>query len=364
MASDEATGSSSQELGVVAESDTGCREAFSRSADTNVRLPHAPSLFRGMTPLPVAAGELIPGCQDHEIAAIVALLRSQLIPFAKLASAIDFHGSAVELVQLSDRDELELGDAEEDLVGAVTPEHLGSAFADLRKWRAAGMDIRTVLDDSYPRRLHSIFNRPPLLFVRGDWNDEKFRSPIAIVGTRKASDDGKRRAQRLARELVEAEYSILSGLALGIDTVAHRTALDTVGPTAAVIGTGILRQFPKENMALADEIVSSGGAIVSQFLPEQPPTSWTFPMRNVVMSGMSLATVVVEAGATSGARLQARVALQHGRTVFLLHSLVQSHEWARDYVEKGAYGTHAIEIRATAEILDRLSAEAPSLIWA
>ncbi len=317
-----------------------------------------------MTPLPVAAGELIPGREDHEIAAIVALLRSQLIPFAKLASAIDFHGSAVALAQLSDRDELELGDAEDDLVGAITPEQLGNAFADLKAWRAAGMDIRTVLDVSYPRRLHSIFNRPPLLFVRGDWNDDKFRSPIAVVGTRKATDDGKRRAQRLTRELIEADYSILSGLALGIDTVAHRTALDVGGQTAAVVGTGILRQFPKENMALADEIVANGGALVSQFLPDQPPTSWTFPMRNVVMSGMSLATVVIEAGSTSGARLQARVALQHGRTVFLLHSLVESHEWARNYVEKGAYGTHAIEIKNTSEIVDRLSLEAPTLIWA
>ena len=317
-----------------------------------------------MTPLPVAAGELIPGREDHEIAAIVALLRSQLIPFAKLASAIDFHGSAVALAQLSDRDELELGDAEDDLVGAITPEQLGNAFADLKAWRAAGMDIRTVLDVSYPRRLHSIFNRPPLLFVRGDWNDDKFRSPIAVVGTRKATDAGKRRAQRLTRELVESGYSILSGLALGIDTVAHRTALDVGGQTAAVVGTGILRQFPKENMALADEIVANGGALVSQFLPDQPPTSWTFPMRNVVMSGMSLATVVIEAGSTSGARLQARVALQHGRTVFLLHSLVESHEWARNYVEKGAYGTHAIEIKNTSEIVDRLSLEAPTLIWA
>jgi DNA processing protein len=125
--------------------------------------------------------------------------------------------------------------------------------------------------------------------------------------------------------------------------------------SSAVIGTGLDRMYPPENADLADRIVGAGGAILSQFFPGQPPTRWTFPMRNVVMSGLSMATVVVEAGETSGARMQARVAMQHGRTVFLLRSLVEKHEWASKYVTDGAYGTRAIQISSAQEIVDRLA---------
>jgi DNA processing protein len=155
---------------------------------------------------------------------------------------------------------------------------------------------------------------------------------------------------------VESGFTILSGLALGIDTAAHTAALDAGGSTSAVVGTGLNRVFPPENSGLAERILASGGALLSQFFPAQPPTRWTFPMRNVVMSGLSMATVVVEASETSGARMQARVALQHGRTVFLLRSLVEQHAWAQKYVNEGAYGAFAIEIASTGEIVDRLGA--------
>jgi DNA processing protein len=156
---------------------------------------------------------------------------------------------------------------------------------------------------------------------------------------------------------VEAGFVILSGLAAGIDTAAHTAALASAGSTSAVFGTGLDRIFPSENAELAEQILGAGGALISQFFPSQPPTQWTFPMRNVVMSGLAKATVVIEAGETSGARMQARVALQHGRTVFLLKSLVESHPWAAKYATEGAYGARAIEISSTADIVNRLNAD-------
>jgi DNA processing protein len=159
---------------------------------------------------------------------------------------------------------------------------------------------------------------------------------------------------------------VFSGLAKGIDAHAHIGALRGGGRTVAVMGTGILRRYPAENAKLADAIVEAGGALLSQFFPNQPPTRWTFPKRNVTMSGLSLATVVVEAGATSGAKMQAEAALTHGRSVFLPSSLVAAHSWARRMVSEGFKGTLATEIHSTDDLLHRFdpSSTAPLALTA
>ncbi len=132
---------------------------------------------------------------------------------------------------------------------------------------------------------------------------------------------------------MEAGVTVLSGLARGIDTVAHQACLDAGGRTIAVLGSGIRRVYPPENAGLAERIAEHG-AVVSQFWPDTHPTSYTFPRRNVVTSGMSQGTVVIEASATSGAKMQARLAVEHGKQVFLLHSLVTEREWARKYLKR------------------------------
>jgi DNA protecting protein DprA len=300
------------------------------------------------------ASALLPGNRLDELTATAALMRASVVPMQKLGSIIDSVGSAVKLVQMSEDDRIFVPKtSSHDVVGAVTARDLGVARRDVEEWLTGSFDIRSVLDESYPDTLHDIFNRPPLLFVRGHWTDAVPR-PIAIVGARDASTEGLQSARRFSEQLVEKGFTIVSGLAKGIDTSAHQAALDAGGFTSAVLGTGLKHIFPAENQQLADEILARGGALISQFFPHQPPARWTFPMRNVVMSGISLATIVIEAGETSGARLQARVALQHGRTVFLLRSLVEKHQWARKYVENGAYGTTAIPVETTAEIVERL----------
>ena len=137
----------------------------------------------------------------------------------------------------------------------------------------------------------------------------------------------------MASLLAEKGVTVLSGLARGIDTAAHEACLDAGGRTIAVLGSGIRRIYPPENISLAERIVESG-AVVSQFWPDTAPTSYTFPRRNVVTSGMGQGTVVVEASATSGAKMQARLAIEHGKQVFLLKSLVTERGWARKYLDR------------------------------
>jgi DNA processing protein len=136
-------------------------------------------------------------------------------------------------------------------------------------------------------------------------------------------------AADIARALVARKMTVVSGLARGIDTAAHRAALDAGGRTVAVIGTGIGRAYPAENHALQDEIASRG-LVLSQFWPDASPDKRSFPMRNATMSGYGLATVVVEAGEKSGARIQARVAVEHGRQVILTDRVVARNTWARE----------------------------------
>jgi DNA processing protein len=131
--------------------------------------------------------------------------------------------------------------------------------------------------------------------------------------------------------------TVASGLARGIDTAAHHAALDAGGRTVAVIGTGISRAYPAENRALQEEIAARG-LVLSQFWPDASPSKQSFPMRNVTMSGYGLATVVVEAGEQSGARIQARVAVEHGRQVILTDQVVARNAWAQALL--GRPGVH------------------------
>ena len=299
------------------------------------------------------------GHRQHELIATVALIRSpsRPAPVDRLASLIDHTGSAVELVRLNLEDVLfSTPDADLGVAGTITDELVAQAAADVEEWITRGIDVRSVLDPHYPASLHSIFDRPPLVFVAGSFRETEDRKAIAVVGTRAATGEGRTRATRLARELVESGFTVVSGLAAGIDSAAHASALEAGGRTLAVMGTGLDHVYPAQNRPLASRIVASGGALITQFFPHQTPRQWMFPARNVVMSGLSLATVVVEAGETSGARIQARVALRHGRAVFMLEALVDDHEWARTFVEEGVDGSRATVVGSTDEILQRIDA--------
>jgi DNA processing protein len=219
-----------------------------------------------------------------------------------------------------------------------------------------GVRLTTVLDD-YPVNLRTIFNLPPFLFYRGELRDDDARA-VAVVGTRLPTPNGLHRASEMAKLLAQHEVTVLSGLAKGIDTAAHTACLEAGGRTISVLGSGINQVYPKENERLA-ETISTRGAVVSQFWPDSSPAKFTFPRRNVVMSGMGQGTVVIEASETSGAKMQARLALQHGKRVWLLRSLYEEHEWARMYADKrGAKVVETVEeivsdLRSTESVKER-----------
>jgi len=269
----------------------------------------------------------------REQAAVLALVSRAHGEWHKVAQLLEATGSALRAARhdwsgfeppelLSAVDRHEIDDAE-----------LDRFEAQIATLASEGVSTVTVLDSDYPTNLRLVYNRPPILFVRGHLHSEDERA-IAVVGTRQASSDGIDQAARLARELSGHGVTVLSGLALGIDAAAHTATLDAEGRTVAVMGTGIERVYPAENRELAARIVASGGALVSQFWPDAPPTRWSFPMRNVVMSGMAVGTVVIEASKTSGAKMQARLALEHGKRLFLVESLVMQEPWARDYASR------------------------------
>ncbi|HEX28927.1 TPA: DNA-protecting protein DprA [Candidatus Poribacteria bacterium] len=177
------------------------------------------------------------------------------------------------------------------------------------------MKCRTVAfgEEGYPSNLVHIYDPPPILFIKGELNpDDKFA--VSVVGTRRATTYGRDVCSKLTREIVQQGFTIVSGMARGIDTVAHRSALESGGRTIAVLGSGLSNIYPRENTKLAEEI-SRNGALISEFPMTTPPVDVNFPRRNRIISGLSLATIVVEADERSGALITADFALEQGREV-------------------------------------------------
>lgn len=193
-----------------------------------------------------------------------------------------------------------------------------------------GVEIISCTDPSYPLNLSMVHDHPPVLFMRGTLTETDQRA-VAVVGTRAASADGIKQATRIAAELADSGITVVSGLAKGIDTAAHSAAINAGGRTIAVFGTTIDRIYPAANRRLARAIIHSG-ACVSQFLPTTRTGPWCFAVRNITTSGLSLGTVVVEAGETSGAKMQAEAALAHGKRVFLVEDLTRE-AWAQEMAE-------------------------------
>ncbi|HGO9421107.1 TPA: DNA-processing protein DprA [Bacillus cereus] len=188
----------------------------------------------------------------------------------------------------------------------------------------------------YPDLLIKTDEAPPFLFMRG--NPDLLNYPaVSIVGARKASEEGQKRAKVLAELLGTNRIVVASGLAKGIDRAAHLGALNINSPTIAVIGTPISKYYPKENEKIQKQIENEG-LIISKFAPTTPVQRWNFPMRNAIMSGISLATVIVEASETSGSLIQADYALKQKRIVFIPQSAIDNPllKWPQKYINRGA----------------------------
>lgn len=217
----------------------------------------------------------------------------------------------------------EAGTVEWRLSGLLTAKQI----AALSKWspsqsgdvlkacRENGWEILTPQSIYYPQRLRELRNFPPVLFLQGDKEVLLRDVKLSMVGTRRASNYGLRVARLLAEALSEAGAVVVSGGALGVDSAAHAGALQAHGKTIAVLGCGLGTDYLRENAPLRKEI-SENGALITEFLPFSPASRTTFPLRNRIISALSLGTVVVEAGEKSGSLITARCALEQGRDVF------------------------------------------------
>lgn len=218
---------------------------------------------------------------------------------------------------------------------------LDRAARDVERWKSAPFRFHTFMDRSYPEQLRSVRRVPPVVFTWGRMVPRE--NGICVVGSRDPSERALEFARRVAVGLAEVGITVISGLAKGIDTAAHRATLDAGGRTVAVLGNGVDRAYPQENRELQAEI-SQRGMLLTHFLPEYPPSRWSFPARNATMSAYGLATVIVEANEQSGTRIQAREAVRHGRSVILNVTVAQATTWGRAMV-----GTPNVHIASSPE---------------
>ena len=234
---------------------------------------------------------------------------------ARLRTLLDHFGD-LEKAWTASRAALRAAGLGEKLAGEVVRHRSGLDLdGEWERLERAGVQTLTWEDAGYPLRLSEIEQPPPVLYVRGRLKKVDLWS-VAVVGTRKLTAYGKQAAEELAAFMAENGVTVVSGLARGIDTIAHRTMLRSGGRTIAVLGSGLDRVYPHENRGLTEEILRGDqGAVISDYPLGTPPEGPNFPPRNRIISGLSLATVVVQAGIKSGALITAKFALEQGREV-------------------------------------------------
>lgn len=219
---------------------------------------------------------------------------------------------------------------------------------------ACGARLVTPVDPEYPRRLLQIYDPPLALYVRGSLQSRDEHG-IAVVGSRRTTHYGMETSERLSYQLAESGVTVISGLARGIDTAAHRGALKAGGRTVAVLGGALDCLFPPENAGLAEEIAAQG-CVISEYSMGRQPDKTTFPVRNRIVSGLSLGVMVVECDVASGAMITARQAMEQGRTIFAVPGRIDSF---------GARGPHSLIrdgaclVRGVEDILEELGSLMP-----
>jgi DNA processing protein len=296
------------------------------------------------------------GIADEERAALLALLgeRPALLgepagktSWSTIASEVSLRGSALALWHDAHPPEPPTLDFDGDIGAGDDAElRFDIAWGQLAEWKdSTGFDLVTVLDAEYPVALRGIHQMPTVLFVKGRLRVNEVG--VSVVGSRTPTQRGLEVAARVAEGLVERGISVVSGLAHGIDGAAHEATLRVGGRPIGVLGTGINRAYPASHRELHRR-VATAGALVSQFLPDAPPSRQSFPMRNVTMSGLGRASVIVEAGEHSGTRIQARVGVEHGRPVILTDFVVNGTRWGR--AMKGRPGVYVAG--GIAEVMD------------
>lgn len=264
------------------------------------------------TPLPLEKGAPVSGQDCAPWLALGRIRGVGGVSFKKITArfadpAAVFRASAAELAEIE-------GLHRELIHSIANFNDWAEIDKEIQRARAAGIKMIPFSDAAYPASLRAIADPPPLLYVKGELRDNDSRA-IAIVGSRSASDYGRRIARDLARGLASFGFTVVSGMARGIDGMAHESALQAGGRTLAVLGSGVDRAYPPEHEMLYRRI-SENGAVISELPMGARPVAFNFPARNRLISGLSLGVVVVEATEKSGSLITASLAAEQGREVF------------------------------------------------
>lgn len=230
----------------------------------------------------------------------------------RLGRILKAAGSFESAWTLDDR-EMAFKTNDEALFAILEPRAKIDPESEWKKLESSGIKAVSSDDKNYSPLLKEIPHPPAILYYYGEFTD--IQPSVAVVGTRRATRYGLETAEALARDLASAGICVVSGLALGIDSRAHRGALDAGGKTIAVLGSGLSHIYPAQNKGLAEKIIEKGGAVISEFPPTYPPDRWTFPQRNRIVAGLSRLVIVVEAPQKSGALITANLALDYNRDV-------------------------------------------------
>ena len=252
---------------------------------------------------------------DHQAYIILNLLNG--IGPARANALIEFCGSPAEIFNRSVQDLTRIRGISESLAEKLLNWEKTTPYGkEMEMAENGGVTMLTPADEDYPQPLREIHDAPLCLYVRGSIPPEITQRSIAMVGTRNTSVYGAGMARHLAESAGYAGWVTVSGLAVGIDTIVHRATLDAGGKTIGVLGGGLARFHPQENIPLARDIVANGGAVITEFPMTFTPSRHSFPMRNRIISGLSLGTLVVEAGVNSGSLITAAQAIEQGKRVF------------------------------------------------
>lgn len=207
-------------------------------------------------------------------------------------------------------------------------------------------EIQCILfsDKKYPKLLRQLPDPPPQLYYRGDLEILN-NICLAVVGSRKYSEIGKRSCQKIVGPLAKNGIVIISGLAIGIDSIAHQTTLENGGKTVAVLGTGLNDNviYPKQNIHLLEKIIDNGGLVLTEYPPESRATRYSFPQRNRIIAGLSIGTLVVEADIKSGSLITASCALDYNRDVFAVPYEITQKQGTNELLKNGAYLVNSSE---------------------
>lgn len=276
---------------------------------------------------------------DKERLSVVALNSVSSLTPKKIISLIDYFGSAENVLSADAKEFQTVFEMPEKIVSEIKKvSDLSFAEREIDLAEKNNIKIVTYKDETYPEQLKNICDYPPVLYIKGNYDNKKDHVSVSIVGSRRATNYGKTVTDNFCKYFAQNSITTVSGLAGGIDTQAHVSTLKNSGKTVAVLGNGLLYYYPAENRKLQEQIYEKG-AVISEFALNQRPDKINFPRRNRIVAALSLATVVVEAAIKSGSLITADLACDYGKDVFAVPGPVFSKysQGTNNLIKSGAY---------------------------